>query len=225
MALDKEIQCKEFGECRMRLQEAKQILEDNGCEVRGRLDPELSGKRYVKEIAELGYEYEIEKAMHDYFIYDFDDEDGCPIFWHVPTIPCAYVLTEMSDILNLVPYEEFVKIFGTPEEFVKNYKNIDWKNYKITESYNPNQKERMVAKLKSFPNGHVFELNKKDPLTVKFRKLPFGYSIVDNETGETMVMTATLEELVDEIEDLIENWDLVVKQHFIDVARQEGLDP
>ena len=109
-----------------------------------------------------------------------------------------------------------------------------------TMAYTNEQKERMVAKLMSMPSGTEFKLNKNDscPLDVRIEKTLAGGKtylyLVDVETGNNMIVCGFLygqhgrnecyAKLVDEIEDLIENWDLVLKQHFIDLGNKMGYE-
>ena len=107
-------------------------------------------------------------------------------------------------------------------------------------AYTTEQKERMISKLKAMPSGTEFKLNKFDscPLDVRIEKsLACGKTylyLVDVETGKNMIVCGFLygqhdrnecyAKMVDQIEDLIDNWDLVLKQHFIDISRIQGYD-
>lgn len=107
-------------------------------------------------------------------------------------------------------------------------------------TYTNEQKERMIEKLKEMPNKTEFLLNKKDtcPIKVRIEKSLAGGKtylyLVDVETGNIMIVCGFFYgqhdrnecyvHMVDEIEDLIEHWDLVVKQHFIDLGDKMGYE-
>lgn len=96
-------------------------------------------------------------------------------------------------------------------------------------AYTKEQKERMVKKVMEMKRGDIFMLNKHDvcPIKCKMMKNRFGIAFESVETGKYIVCApgradweGTAKIFVDRVEKTIDNWDLVTKQHFIDLARK-----
>ena len=100
-------------------------------------------------------------------------------------------------------------------------------------SYTQEQKDRMFQKIKEMKDGTIVNLNKDDvcPIKCKFKKNDFGMWFKSVETGTTIVSARgvpgddLIQWFVKRIEKAIDEWDLVTKQYFIDLARKQGLDP
>lgn len=100
-------------------------------------------------------------------------------------------------------------------------------------AYTKEQKERMFKKLKEMKSGTIVDLNKNDvcPIKCELCKYEWGIYFKAVETGSLIVSTigngddAMIRFFVDKIEKAIDEWDLVTKQYFIDLARKQGLDP
>lgn len=102
--------------------------------------------------------------------------------------------------------------------------------------YNQQQRDTMLYRLmRKLKHNQVIQLNKKDPLPVKFVKTSWDLKFIDVATKTEIVHVSRVAkrlndvefymEFIKEVERAIINWDLVIKQHSIDVARMEGLDP
>ena len=100
-------------------------------------------------------------------------------------------------------------------------------------TYTQEQKDRMFKKIKEMKDGTIVNLNKDDvcPIKCKFKKNDFGMWFKSVETGTTIVSARgvpgddLIRWFVRRIEKAIDEWDLVTKQYFIDLARKQGLDP
>lgn len=100
-------------------------------------------------------------------------------------------------------------------------------------AYTKEQKERMVKKIKEMKSGTIIDLNKNDACPIKCELCKYGWSIYFKavETGTVIVSAignrgdSMIRFFVDKIEKAIDEWDLVTKQYFIDLARKQGLDP
>ncbi len=100
-------------------------------------------------------------------------------------------------------------------------------------AYTKEQKERMFQKIKTMKSGTIVDLNKNDVCSIKCELCKYGWGIYFKavETGSLIVSTigngndAMIRFFVDKIEKAIDEWDLVTKQYFIDLARKQGLDP
>ncbi len=102
--------------------------------------------------------------------------------------------------------------------------------------YTQQQRDVMLYRLmRKLKHNQVIQLNKKDPLPVKFVKTSWDLKFIDVATKTEIVHVSRVAkrlndvefymEFIKEVERAIIHWDLVMKQHFIDVARMEGLDP
>lgn len=102
--------------------------------------------------------------------------------------------------------------------------------------YTQQQRDVMLYRLmRKLKHNQVIQLNKKDPLPVKFVKTSWDLKFIDVATKTEIVHVSRVAKhlndvefymaFIKEVERAIINWDLVIKQHFIDVARMEGLDP
>lgn len=102
--------------------------------------------------------------------------------------------------------------------------------------YTQQQRDVMLYRLmRKLKHNQVIQLNKKDPLPVKFVKTSWDLKFIDVATKTEIVHVSRVDKrlndvefymaFIKEVERAIINWDLVIKQHFIDVARMEGLDP
>ena len=95
------------------------------------------------------------------------------------------------------------------------------------------EKERMFKKIKEMKDGTILELNKDDvcPIKCEFKKNDYGMWFKSVETGTVIVCArgvpgdSLIRWFVERIEKAIDEWDLVTKQYFIDLARKQGLDP
>ena len=100
-------------------------------------------------------------------------------------------------------------------------------------SYTKEQKEKMFQKIKTMKSGTIVELNKTDacPIKCEFKKNDYGMWFNSVETGTAIVSArgvpgdSLIRWFVERIEKAIDEWDLVTKQYFIDLARKQGLDP
>lgn len=94
--------------------------------------------------------------------------------------------------------------------------------------YTPQQRSRMALKLASMKDGDTFCLNKNEPaemLVVRFKRRKNFCAVVAVESGMTVASDSTETGLVGKIIKALQNWDIVLKQHFIDVARKNGMEP
>ena len=102
--------------------------------------------------------------------------------------------------------------------------------------YTQQQRDVMLYRLmRKLKHNQVIQLNKKDPLPVKFVKTSWDLKFIDVATKTEIVHVSRVAKylndvefymaFIKEVERAIINWDMVIKQHFIDVARMEGLDP
>lgn len=100
-------------------------------------------------------------------------------------------------------------------------------------AYTKEQKERMFQKIKTMKSRTIVELNKNDvcPIKCEFKKNDYGMWFKSVETGTIIVCArgvpgdSLIRWFVERIEKAIDEWDLVTKQYFIDLARKQGLDP
>lgn len=100
-------------------------------------------------------------------------------------------------------------------------------------TYTQNQKERMFQKIKKMEDGTIINLNKTDTCPIKcvYKKNDFGLWFKSVETGTVIVCARGVPSdflirwFVERIEKAIDEWDLITKQYFIDLARKQGLDP
>lgn len=91
----------------------------------------------------------------------------------------------------------------------------------------------MFQKIKEMKDGTIVNLNKTDvcPIKCKLKKNDYGMWLTSVETGTTIVCArgvpgdSLIRFFVNRIEKAIDEWDLVTKQYFIDLARKQGLDP
>lgn len=94
--------------------------------------------------------------------------------------------------------------------------------------YTKAQRLRMAEKLQKMPNNHVFLLNKNHPgeeLEVELTKQGQYKYIHAVGSGTEVAWSTTWYGLVAGIVKALDTWDLVLKQHFIDLARAQGLEP
>lgn len=94
--------------------------------------------------------------------------------------------------------------------------------------YTPQQRSRMALKLASMKEGDTFYLNKNAPaekLLVRFKRRKNFRALVAVESDMTVVSDRNETALVVKIIQALQNWDIVLKQHFIDVARRKGMEP
>lgn len=102
--------------------------------------------------------------------------------------------------------------------------------------YNQQQRDTMLYRLtRKLKHNQVIQLNKKDPLPVKFVKTSWDLKFIDVATKTEIVHVSRVGkhlndveffmEFIKEVERAIIHWDLVIKQHYIDVARMEGFEP
>lgn len=100
-------------------------------------------------------------------------------------------------------------------------------------SYTKEQKEKMFQKIKTMKDGTVINLNKDDvcPIKCVFNKNDYGMWFKAVETGTVIVCSrgvpgdSLIRWFVERIEKAIDEWDLVTKQYFIDLARKQGREP
>jgi len=100
-------------------------------------------------------------------------------------------------------------------------------------SYTKEQKEKMFQKIKTMKSGTIVDLNKNDvcPIKCEFKSNDYGMWFKSVETGTVIVCArgvpgdGLIRWFVERIEKAIDEWDLVTKQYFIDLARKQGLDP
>ena len=100
-------------------------------------------------------------------------------------------------------------------------------------AYTKEQKEIMFQKIKTMKSGTIIEFNKPDvcPIKCEFKKNDYGMWFKSVETGTVIVSArgipgdSLIRWFVERIEKTIDEWDLVTKQYFIDLARKQGLDP
>ena len=100
-------------------------------------------------------------------------------------------------------------------------------------AYTKEQKERMFRKLKAMKYGTIVNLNKNDVCPIKCELCKYEWAICFKavETGTVIVSTIGNGDdfmsrfFVDKIEKAIDEWDLVTKQYFIDLAKKQGLEP
>ena len=100
-------------------------------------------------------------------------------------------------------------------------------------TYTKEQKEIMFQKIKTMKTGTIVEFNKTDvcPIKCEFKKNDYGMWFKSVETGTVIVSArgvpgdSLIRWFVERIEKTIDEWDLVTKQYFIDLARKQGLDP
>ena len=93
--------------------------------------------------------------------------------------------------------------------------------------YTSQQRSRMALKLASMKDGDTFHLNKNAPaerLLVRFKRRKNFCAIVAVESGMTVASDSTETGLVGKIIQALQNWDIVLKQHFIDLARKRGME-
>lgn len=94
--------------------------------------------------------------------------------------------------------------------------------------YTPQQRSRMALKLASMKDGDTFYLNKNAPaekLLVRFKRRKNFCALEAVESDMTVVCDLNETGLVGQIIQALQNWDIVMKQHFIDVARKNGMEP
>lgn len=94
--------------------------------------------------------------------------------------------------------------------------------------YTPQQRSRMALKLASMKDGDTFHLNKNAPaemLLVRFKRRKNFCALVAVESGMTVASDRNETGLVGKIIQVLQNWDIVMKQHCIDLARKRGMEP
>ena len=99
--------------------------------------------------------------------------------------------------------------------------------------FNESQISRMIEKIRNTKSHEKFKLNKNDvtPIDVYIHRTPHSITMMDAEVNKPIFTVfgwydneTCLHKFVEEIIDSIDKWDLITKQHFIEVARKRGYE-
>ena len=100
--------------------------------------------------------------------------------------------------------------------------------------FNESQISRMIEKIRKTEDNVRFKLNKSDvtPIEVFLVRTPHSITMMDAAVAKPIFSVfgyhdnaSCLRKFVEEMIDCINNWDLVIKQHFIALSIKEGYEP
>ena len=96
--------------------------------------------------------------------------------------------------------------------------------------YTKDQRDRMITKLRSMKNGEIFKMNKNSPSPIecKILRTSNSFSLLATELNGEPLLTVqgkpnaydTLSMVVDTIQDWVNDWDAVLSQYRLELAKK-----